>query len=71
VHDSTNHRSDSRRSNQLKRPGIGSGELVKITIEPDRELIAGRRAARARVVAAGFNRLIKQAQHEVEPRPYA
>jgi hypothetical protein len=44
---------------------------VTITIEPD-ELIPGRRASRARVIAAGLtdddiNRLIKQAQKEVEP----
>jgi hypothetical protein len=44
---------------------------VTITIEPD-ELIPGRREARARVIAAGLSdadidRLIKQAQQEVEP----
>jgi hypothetical protein len=43
-----------------------------ITIEPD-ELIPGRCEARARVIAAGLtddeiDRLIKQAQQEVEPR---
>jgi hypothetical protein len=63
-------------SDKLKRLGIGSDELVKITIEPERELIPGRREARARVVAAGLtdddiDRLIKQAQHDVEPRPHA
>jgi hypothetical protein len=41
-------------------------------IGPD-ELIPGRRASRARVIAAGLSdddiyRLIKQAQKEVEPR---
>jgi hypothetical protein len=40
------------------------------TIEPD-QLIPGRRASRTRVIAAGLtdddiNRLIKQAQQEVE-----
>jgi hypothetical protein len=45
---------------------------VTITIETD-ELIPGRRASRARVIAAGLtdddiDRLIKQAQKEVEPR---
>jgi hypothetical protein len=60
-------------SDKLKRLGIGSDELVKITIESERELIPGRHEARARVVAAGLtdddiDRLIKQAQHEVEAR---
>ncbi len=59
-------------ADRLKQLGIGSDEFVKITIEPDSELIPGRREARARVVAAGLtdndiDRLIKQAQHEVEP----
>jgi hypothetical protein len=41
------------------------------TIEPD-QLIPGRRVSRARVIAAGvtdddLDRLIKQAQREVEP----
>ncbi|MGH7068400.1 MAG: hypothetical protein ACREFO_00100 [Acetobacteraceae bacterium] len=58
---------------ELKRRGIGSDERVTITIEPGRELIPGRRASRARVVAAGLSdddidRLIKQAQREVRPR---
>ncbi|MGO9545798.1 MAG: hypothetical protein ACLPPF_13540 [Rhodomicrobium sp.] len=59
---------------RLKRLGISSDELVKITIESGHELIPGRRHARARVVAAGLtddeiDRMIKQAQHEVEPAP--
>lgn len=58
---------------ELKRRGISADERVTLTIEPARELIPGRRASRARVVAAGFtdedvDRLIKQAQREVEPR---
>jgi hypothetical protein len=58
---------------ELKRRGISSDERVTVTIEPERELIPGRRASRARVVAAGLSdddidRLIKQAQHEVEPK---
>ena len=58
---------------ELKRRGISSDERVTVTIEPERELIPGRRASRARVVAAGLtdddiDRLIKQAQHEVEPK---
>jgi hypothetical protein len=58
---------------ELKRRGISSDERVTLTIEPDREIIPGRRESRARVVAAGLtdddiDRLIKQAQQEVEPR---
>ncbi|MEJ2118271.1 MAG: hypothetical protein P8Y36_10385 [Alphaproteobacteria bacterium] len=57
---------------KLRHLGIGSDELVRLTIEPDHEIIPGRRASRANVVAAGLtdcdiDRLIKQAQHEVEP----
>lgn len=63
-------------TDKLKCLGIGSDELVRITINAERELIPGRREARARVVAAGLtdddiDRLIKQAQHEVDPRPRA
>ena len=58
---------------ELKRRGIGSDEKVTLTIEPEREIIPGRRASRARVVAAGLtdddiDRLIKQAQRDVEPQ---
>lgn len=57
---------------ELARRGIASDERVILTIESQEELIPGRRESRARVVAAGFSdedidRLIKQAQHEVEP----
>jgi hypothetical protein len=57
---------------ELARRGIGSDERVVVTIEADQELIPGRRESRARVVAAGLSdddidRLIKQAQKEVEP----
>jgi hypothetical protein len=46
----------------------------RLTIEPGEELIPGRRESRARVVAAGLtdddiDRLIKQAQRDVEPHP--
>lgn len=56
---------------ELLRRGIASDEPVTITIEPGGELIPGRRESRARVVAAGWtdediDRLIKEAQHEVE-----
>ncbi len=59
-------------SAELARRGIASDEQVTLTIEPERELIPGRRDSRARVVAAGLtdddiDRLIKQAQKEVEP----
>jgi len=58
---------------ELKRRGIGSDERVTVTIEPKQEVIPGRRASRARVVAAGLtdediDKLVKQAQQEVEPR---
>lgn len=57
---------------ELAKRGLDPQDRITITIEPD-ELIPGRRAARARVVAAGLgdddiDRLIKQAQREVEPR---
>jgi hypothetical protein len=57
---------------ELARRGIASDERVVLTIESQEELIPGRRESRARVVAAGLSdedidRLIKQAQHEVEP----
>ena len=56
---------------ELVRRGLDPHDRVTITIEPD-ELIPGRRATRARVIAAGLtdediDRLIKQAQREVEP----
>ncbi len=59
-------------SAELLRRGIASDEQVTLTIEPERELIPGRRESRAQVVAAGLtdddiDRLIKQAQREVEP----
>jgi hypothetical protein len=58
---------------ELARRGIGSDERVVVTIEAEQELIPGRRESRARVVAAGLtdndiDRLMKQAQKEVEPR---
>ena len=57
---------------ELTRRGLDPDDRVTITIEPD-ELIPGRRASRARVIAAGLSdddidRLIKRAQKEVEPR---
>ena len=57
---------------ELARRGISSDERVTVTIDPENELIPGRRESRARVVAAGLtdddiDRLIKQAQSAVEP----
>lgn len=56
---------------ELKRRGISSNERVTLTIEC--EIIPGRRKAQARVVAAGLtdediDRLVKQAQRDVEPQ---
>jgi hypothetical protein len=57
---------------ELVRRGLDPHDRVTITIKPN-ESIPGRREARARVIAAGLSdedidRLIKQAQQEVEPR---
>jgi hypothetical protein len=57
---------------ELVKRGLDPDDRVTITIEAD-ELIPGLRASRARVIAAGLtdddiDRLIKQAQKEVEPR---
>jgi hypothetical protein len=62
----------SEASAELVRRGLDPDDRVTITIEPD-ELMPGRRASQARVIAAGLtdddiDRLIKQAQKEVEPR---
>ena len=56
---------------ELARRGLDPFDRVMITIDAD-ELIPGRAMARARVIAAGLtdediDRLIKQAQKEVEP----
>lgn len=57
---------------ELARRGLDPHDHVTITIDPD-ELIPGRRACRAKVIAAGLtdddiDRMIKQAQQEVEPK---
>jgi hypothetical protein len=57
---------------EMAKRGLDPNDPVTITIEPD-ELILGRRASRARVIAAGLtdddiDRLIKRAQKEVVPR---
>jgi hypothetical protein len=56
---------------ELARRGLDPNDRVTITIEHN-ELIPGRREARARVISAGLtdddiDRMIKQAQKEVEP----
>ncbi len=61
----------ARKLTQPAKRGLDPEDRITITIEPD-ELIPGRRASRARVIAAGLtdddiDRLIKQAQKEVEP----
>jgi hypothetical protein len=58
-------------SAELARRGVDAHDRIIITLADD-ELIPGRRKARARVIAAGLSdddidRLIKQAQREVEP----
>jgi hypothetical protein len=62
----------SRVAAELAKRGLDPDDRVTITIEPD-ELIPGRHASRARVIAAGLSdddidRLIKKEQKEVEPR---
>ena len=57
---------------ELERRGIAKDERVTLLVETGPELFPGRREARARVIAAGLtdediDRLIKEAQHEVEP----
>jgi hypothetical protein len=61
----------SKVASELARRGLDPNDRVTITIEPD-ELIPGRRTSRALVIAAGLtdddiDRLIKQAQNEIEP----
>jgi hypothetical protein len=61
-------------SDELRRRGIGSDERVTLLIAPEQEWVPGRRESRTRVVAAGLtdgdiDRLIKQAQREVELPP--
>jgi hypothetical protein len=57
---------------ELSRRGIAPDRHVTITIEPDDWLADVRRYARPKVIEAGWSdadidRLIKQAQTEVEP----
>jgi hypothetical protein len=59
-------------ADELRCRGIASDEWVTLMIAPEQEWIPGRRESRARVVVARLSdgeidRLIKQAQREVEP----
>ena len=58
-------------STELIRRGMDPGERITVTVDLTKELFRGRRESRARVIAAGLSdddidRLIKEAQHEVE-----
>ena len=57
----------------LKRLGIPEGRMITVMIEPDDWLTRVRQESRRLVIKAGLSdddidRLIKQAQREVEPR---
>jgi hypothetical protein len=62
-------------ADELARRGIAPEQRVTITIEPDEPddwITKARRFSRPKVIAEGWadddiDRLIKQAQHEVEP----
>ena len=59
-------------ADELRRRGIASDQRVTLMIAPGQEWIPGRHESRARVVVAGLtdgdiDRLIKQAQCEVDP----
>ena len=57
----------------LKRLGVGDERMITVMIEPDDWLTRARRESRRLVIDAGLSdddidRMIKQAQHEVEPK---
>ena len=59
---------------ELARRGVAPDQHVTIVIEPDDGLAEARRFSRPKVIEAGWSdddidRLIKQAQKEVEPGP--
>ena len=59
---------------ELGGRGIGSDEKVTLTFEPAQEMVPGRRALRARVVASVVTYIdidcsTKRAKKEVEPQP--
>ena len=62
-----------RVAEELGRRGIRPGDRVKITIDPEQDLLfLGRKESRARVVAAGLTgedieRLIEEAREDVQP----
>jgi hypothetical protein len=61
----------SKVAGELVQRGLDPHDRVTVTIEPD-ELIPGRRACRARVIAAGLtdddiDRLIDEARTEAQP----
>jgi hypothetical protein len=56
----------------LKRLGVAKDRMITIMIEPDNWLTKARQASRRLVIEAGLSdedidRMIKQAQKEVEP----
>ncbi len=57
----------------LRRLGVPTERMITVMIEPDDWLTRARQGSRRLVIAAGLSdddidRLIKQAQKEVEPR---
>ena len=58
---------------ELTRRGLDPHDRITVTIEPQDWLTKARRGSRRLVIAAGLSdddidRMIKQAQHEVEPK---
>jgi hypothetical protein len=58
----------------LKRLGVPKERMITVIIEPDNWLTEARRGSRRLVIQAGLSdedidRMIKQAQKEVEPLP--
>ena len=63
----------SELASELARRGLDPHDHVTVTIEPDDWLTKARRESRRLVIAAGLSdddidRMIKQAQHDVEPK---
>jgi hypothetical protein len=59
---------------ELSRLGVPNDRPVTVMIEPDDWLIKARQESRRLVIEAGLSdadidRLIREARHEVEPRP--
>ncbi len=59
-------------SDVLKRLGVNDERTITVMIEPEDGLTRARRESRRLVIAAGLSdddidRMIKQAQHDVEP----